>query len=101
MSIGALLVGAGTLAVVIAYVARPFRASGIESNLDRAIEAWVAQVQDHGIPDEESAVSKDLDGISGARPSSEVNFCPQCGRQVAPDDRFCSGCGKQLRGGSA
>ncbi len=26
----------------------------------------------------------------------ETNYCPNCGKQVGPDDRFCRVCGKKL-----
>ena len=100
MSTGAILVGIGVLLVVVAYVARPFRAATTGEDLDRAIEAWVERAR--------------REEVGGKRPESRrerggdvedelavINFCPQCGRQAAPDDRFCSGCGTRLRGGSA
>jgi hypothetical protein len=100
MSIGAILAGFGALVVVVAYVARPFRTATSSGGWDRAIEAWVARARD-----EEAAVwgAEARTEHSGdvARDAAAVNFCPQCGRQVAPDDRFCSGCGTRLRGGSA
>jgi hypothetical protein len=42
MSLGGILVGVALILVVGAYLARPFRTA---TDLDRAIEAWVAQVR--------------------------------------------------------
>jgi hypothetical protein len=42
MSIGTVLVTIALMLVVTAYLARPFRKT---ADLDRAIEAWVAQVK--------------------------------------------------------
>lgn len=77
MSLGAILVGTAIAAVTIAYIARPFRAA--VPDVDTLIEAWVR--------------------AAAAPPASartEINFCPQCGRQVAPDHHFCPGCGARL-----
>jgi hypothetical protein len=93
MSIGAVLVGIALLLVVVAYLARPFRAALVadDGSLDRSIEAWVAQARTgEGAPASAEARAGTETGT--------INFCPQCGRRVAPDDRFCAGCGKQLRG---
>jgi hypothetical protein len=99
MSIGAVLVGIGALAVVVAYVARPFRSATGGAGLDRAIEAWVAQARNEEAVDERAGAHEGHEkGVDGEPPV--VNFCPQCGRQVAPDDRFCAGCGTRLPGGS-
>lgn len=86
MSVGAILVGAAVALLVGAYLARPFRRAWMEP--DRAIEQWVAQVRAKGSRGAE------------ARGEEPVNFCPQCGRRVAPDDRFCARCGTRLRGGA-
>lgn len=100
MSIGAILIGVSALAVVVAYVARPFRTATSSGDWDRAIEAWVARARDEeatgGLAEGRREYSGDED-----REAAAVNFCPQCGRHVASDDRFCSGCGTRLRGGSA
>lgn len=93
MSIGAVLVGVAFLVVVVAYLARPFRAvlMADDGDIDRLIEAWVAQARSG----ERAPASAE------ARAGTEteaINFCPQCGRHVASDDRFCAGCGTQLRG---
>lgn len=100
MTIGAILVGIGALAVVVAYVARPFRAATSSGDWDRAIEAWVARARDEEVVGRRvEAPREDSGGADSGL--AVVNFCPQCGRQAAPDDRFCSGCGTRLRGGSA
>ena len=91
MSIGSALVGVALVLVVGAYLARPFRRA--EVDLERAIEAWVAQVRAEG---QRLALS----GLEGSRGAEEaVNFCPQCGRRVIPDHRFCPGCGTRLERG--
>ncbi len=28
---------------------------------------------------------------------SDEDWCPECGREVMPDDTFCPGCGRMLR----
>ena len=93
MTIGSILVGIAVLAVVGAYLVRPFRPSSAMS-LDRTIEAWVAQVKEERERPEDTkeAGVATVEGATG----HEMNYCPHCGRQVDPDDRFCSGCGKQL-----
>jgi hypothetical protein len=94
MSLGTVLVGFSLLVVVVAYVARPFRAATGRVDPQRAIEFWVAQIregQELG-PEVRESVGPDLraDGI---------NYCPECGRRVTAGDRFCSDCGRRLRGG--
>ena len=32
----------------------------------------------------------------GEKPVRQINFCSQCGREVAPDNNFCQGCGMRL-----
>lgn len=83
MSIGSILVGVAFALIVGAYLARPFRRGRVD--LDRVIETWVARARTAG---------EAKDGVEEA-----VNYCPQCGRRVGPDDRFCAGCGRQLPGG--
>lgn len=83
MSVGAVLAGVGVLLVVVAYVARPFRKTAGDRALDRAIEAWIAQMED-----EQRLFT---DGL--------INNCSQCGHRVSHDDRYCSGCGSRLKGG--
>ncbi len=85
MSIGSVLVGIALTLSVVAYLARPFRASHAEADWDRAIEAWVAQVRAEG----------EVESADGG-----MNYCSQCGRRVGPDDRFCAGCGTRLQGGA-
>jgi NADH pyrophosphatase NudC (nudix superfamily) len=48
--------------------------------VDVAIEAAVKQAR-----------QKEVVPANGA-----VQFCPQCGRRVEPDERFCAGCGHKL-----
>ena len=100
MSIGSVLVGISVLAVLAAYLARPFRATK-PVGADRAIEAWVARMRDETDGEEEQ--SPQTHKGERVRPGEEtsanhvLNFCPQCGRRVDRDDRFCSGCGARLR----
>ncbi len=97
MSLGALLVGAGAMAVVIAYVVRPFRGEREGSDLDRAIEAWIAQARSELAVGEESGADRSKVASAGVE-ASVINFCSECGRKVARGDRFCPGCGSRLRG---
>lgn len=48
MSIGTVLVALALALVAAAYLARPFRAARAGADLDRAIEAWVAQARAEG-----------------------------------------------------
>jgi hypothetical protein len=92
MSIGSILVAVAVTLVVGAYLARPFRTvpAGGGADLDRDIEAWVAQVRAEGTT------------VGSAEPDSgPVNFCFECGRRVSPGDRFCPRCGTRLRKGGA
>jgi len=107
-------------------VARPFRSVHIDD--DRVIDAWVRQLQSDAVaiddPAEpvgvEAAVTAQRDtdlsvsqlpdatdaravGVvpAGAMDRDEpVNFCPYCGRRVAPDHVFCPRCGRQLAEGA-
>jgi hypothetical protein len=106
MSIGSILVGVAVLAVVVAYLARPFRPAA-DAGIDRTIEAWVTQVQAArgraALPDLTEDVQQGRVGESAGPAEAEtdtraVNYCPQCGQRVDEHDRFCSGCGTQLRG---
>lgn len=81
MGIGSILVAIALILVVAAYLARPFRKAEIDAG--RAIEEWVARAR------AQSAEEK----------QAEANYCPQCGRRVAPDDQFCAKCGSRLQGG--
>lgn len=93
------MVAMGTLAVVVAYVARPFRVALRGKRVDRAIEAWVEQARG-----EMAGAEGERDegrGEEGSEDAAAVNFCPRCGRRAAADDVYCSGCGVRLRGGSA
>ena len=87
MSLGSILVALALALVCGAYLARPFRIADGIASLDRAIEAWVAQVRAAGRREGESE-----EEAPGA--------CPRCGRRVGPDDRFCPGCGARLPGGA-
>lgn len=80
MGIGSILVAIALALVVGAYLARPFRRTGIDA--DRTIEAWVAQARMKDTREEEVG----------------ANYCPQCGRRVAFDDLFCAKCGARLQG---
>jgi ribosomal protein L32 len=107
MGLGSVLVGIGLAIVAVAYVALPFRKT--RDDPGKVIEAWVGQVRARGVTPQGTGES--LQSTEGrkrrrqrARPGAEaalqagaVNFCPQCGRRVGPDDRFCAGCGRQLR----
>jgi hypothetical protein len=81
MGIGSILVAIALALVVGAYLAWPFRRAGTDA--DRTIEAWVAQARAEGTREQEA----------------EVNYCPRCGRRVAPEDLFCARCGSRLQGG--
>ncbi len=97
MSIGAILAGAALALLVGAYLARPFRRVQIEP--DRAIERWVAQVRRREGRTAAGQGGKETGEQGGGRAGGPVNFCPQCGRRVGPEDRFCAGCGTPLREG--
>ncbi len=118
MSLGSIFVGLAIAVIVIAYIARPFRAaSGVAvSRTDKLIEAWVraAPVATPAVPDAIAEPGGDAVAPvvtppvvpapvvvprAAARPvspSEAVNFCPQCGRRVTSDYRFCPGCGALL-----
>ncbi len=89
MSLGCVLIALAVLLVVVAYLARPFRVARRDAGMNRAIEAWVAQVRAEEMREGEREVRE------------PANYCPQCGRHVGPGDRFCAGCGARLPGGSA
>ena len=95
MTVGSVLIGVAALAVVAAYVARPFRAAA-DRDLDRMIEAWVAQVE-AGDPESREESERDIESRAPAAAARVMNYCPQCGQPIAQDDRFCSACGAQLR----
>lgn len=100
MSIGSILVGIGILALVAAYLARPFRTRAAVDT-DRAIEAWVARIGDQELGATERAprpqVREGRVAVEGESVDQGMNYCPQCGRRVDKDDRFCSGCGTRLQ----
>jgi len=95
MDVGTLLVGIALVLVVVGFIARPFRAAARELDPAEAIEFWVARARE---ADETSAPP--AEGSVSPDPGESVNYCRECGRRVAADDRFCSGCGTRLRGGA-
>jgi hypothetical protein len=57
--------------------------------------------------DVESAIEKEVQRLRGKKTGKgkteksqetarQINFCPQCGKKVAPNNRFCQGCGMNL-----
>ena len=75
MGVGSVLVGIAVGLVVVAYLARPFLVARARRDVDRAIEAWVAQVR------------------AGHTPGGgQVNYCPRCGHRIGPGDHLCAGC---------
>lgn len=95
MSTGALLVGIAVMTVVLAYVARPFHRRPGGEDLDKAIEAWIAEDRlDTG----EVKRSRPNEAKPGGVEAPAANCCSRCGRAVAWNDRFCSGCGVGLTG---
>lgn len=105
MTLGSLLIGIAVTLVVVAYLARPFRAE--RRSVDAQIEAWVAEARrastasppasSSEASSSEAGSSEAASALPAAASDDEINFCPQCGRKVAPDHRFCPGCGYQLR----
>ncbi len=91
MTLGAVLIGIAVALVVVAYLARPFREE--RRSAEAQIEAWVAEARRSS----REAPPTAAEPAPPSTPSDEVNFCPQCGRKVAPDHRFCPGCGYSLR----
>ncbi|MGC9520310.1 MAG: zinc ribbon domain-containing protein [Anaerolineae bacterium] len=83
MTIGALLIGVGTLIVLTAYVALPFRRGTTDA--DALIEAWVAR--------ERRALQQ---GEGRAAAVDSAGFCHQCGQPVKPEHRYCPHCGARL-----
>jgi len=81
MGVGSILVGIALALVVGAYLARPFRSARAGLELDRTIEAWVAQVRGGG-------------GVEEA-----AGYCPPCGTRRRPGEVFCARCGRRLPGG--
>lgn len=57
--------------------------------LDEQLEAAIRQAR------QKPAVSSPATGAS-VTTNSAIQFCPQCGRRVEPDDRFCPQCGHNL-----
>jgi hypothetical protein len=66
---------------------------GVErgEDVDAVIEGEVRQLRRKTETESESANGKESEG--------QINFCPECGKRVAPKDNFCKGCGKKLREG--
>jgi hypothetical protein len=88
MGIGSIIVGLALTLVVGAYLSRPFRTAARETDLDPLIEAWVRHARE-----EQAAPPPHPDAGE-----AEINYCPQCGRRVSPEDRFCARCGTPLEG---
>ena len=87
MSLGAILTGFAVAMIALTYITRPFRRAA--NNPDAVIETWINQ---SGRP-----VSRPSPSLPHSlTPDTQTNFCPQCGRKVAPDHRFCPGCGYRL-----
>jgi len=107
MGFGSILVGIAVAGIVLVYVARPFRE--VNADFDKAIEAWVRSVQVDGNPSTDAPATQvsapaptpppspavEMSGVLTAEPP--INFCPNCGQGVQPDDRFCPRCGNRLR----
>ena len=100
MSIGSILVGVSVALLVAAYLARPFRPTRAGDDVDRMIETWVTRARSE-VPTEPELEPERMPSPAPQATAEPVNFCPQCGRRVGPDDRFCAGCGRQLPGGGA
>jgi len=126
MSLGTILISVAALVLVAAYVARPFRSVHIDD--DRVIDAWVRQLQSDAVTIDDPAEPVGVEAVvtaqrdtdlsvsqlpdatdaravgavpAGAMDRDEpVNFCPYCGRRVAPDHVFCPRCGRQLAEGA-
>jgi len=123
MSLGSIFVGLAIAVIVIAYIARPFRAASgaAVSRTDKLIEAWVraAPVATPAVQDGSAKPRAQVDVVvpvsapvaappvasapvvvpraaAQLEPSEAVNFCPQCGRRVTTEYRFCPGCGVLL-----
>lgn len=79
MSAGSVLVGIAVILVVAAYLARPFLVARARADVDRTIQAWVAQV-------------REIQVTGGGK----VDYCPRCGCRVGSGDRLCAGCGAPL-----
>lgn len=116
MSLGAILVGIAVVMAVAAYISQPFRR--VTVNPDDVIEAWIKQYpygrlasrpSNVPLPDDTPPPTPSVEApsptpspVRATRESplpntdTQINFCPQCGRKVAPDHRFCPGCGYQL-----
>ncbi len=58
-------------------------------DVDAAIEKEVQQLRVKGKAKGES--------IDEEEDVEEINFCPQCGRKIDPENNFCTGCGMRLR----
>ncbi|MEW5986547.1 MAG: zinc ribbon domain-containing protein [Chloroflexota bacterium] len=82
--------------------------SKIQNQVDAEIEAAVSRLRRASVDEEiEAAVSHlrqrpvaalATAPVANCRSSGAVNFCPQCGRRVDPQDRFCAYCGEKLDG---
>ncbi len=116
MSLGTILLSLAVVLGVGAYVAWPFRRTGIamtaDADVERLIAAWVKRAQaaqaavaeDDGgkLPGEiapRSGPAEEPSPAVAAAASDDdavVNFCPYCGRRVEQDHVFCPKCGRQL-----
>lgn len=76
------------------------RLPGDGDNLDARIEAAIALRRRASVePVAARVVSMQIVEVSAENapaPARLVNFCPQCGQRVTPQDRFCAACGHQL-----
>ncbi|MFW6082998.1 MAG: zinc ribbon domain-containing protein, partial [Chloroflexota bacterium] len=95
MNLGSILIAIAVLAVVVTYLARPFRLDERFIS-DRTIDAWVAWVRAEAEDEKTDA------GGSGGRTddrmeAGDLTLCPACGQPVRTSDRFCSACGDVLK----
>jgi ribosomal protein L32 len=95
MTIGALLIGLAAAILAVSYIARPFQRER-PANLEETIDRWVAEAKRESSPRRAAPPSPQPKAATEAD-EEPINFCPQCGRRVAPEHRFCPGCGTELR----
>jgi hypothetical protein len=79
------------------YVEAPAPASIVTAEVDDQIEAAVRKLR---TPQEiDAAIEAAIMETRQKEPvpaNGAIQFCPQCGRRVEPDERFCAGCGHKL-----